>query len=164
MNNQVKGNLLSVFCLAFVLFAAFSGRLFAEDTAEIKTEPDMAVNSSMTSSAPAVSEIEANLADTKEIQQALTQAGFYKGPIDGVLGPKTKKAIRAFQEANSLTIDGKVGPRTRAKLKQHMAEPAKAAESIERTSPDGLMPTETATQAPAASEDQASEDLRQKLI
>jgi len=64
-----------------------------------------------------------------DIQTALKNAGFYTGKIDGSLGPKTKKAIEAFQKANNLKADGKVGPKTWELLKTHLIQavaPAKA--------------------------------------
>ncbi len=48
----------------------------------------------------------------KEIQQALKNAGLYDGKVDGNIGPKTKKAIEAFQSQNGLKADGKVGHKT----------------------------------------------------
>jgi murein L,D-transpeptidase YcbB/YkuD len=48
----------------------------------------------------------------KEIQQALKNAGIYDGKVDGNIGPKTKKAIEAFQSQNGLKADGKVGRKT----------------------------------------------------
>ena len=57
---------------------------------------------------------------TKDVQQALKNAGLYEGAVDGNLGPKTKKAIREFQEKNGLKADGKVGPRTWKKLSAHL--------------------------------------------
>jgi peptidoglycan hydrolase-like protein with peptidoglycan-binding domain len=39
-----------------------------------------------------------------KVQQALTDKGFYSGPIDGMLGAETRDAIRKFQEANKLTV------------------------------------------------------------
>lgn len=54
---------------------------------------------------------------TEEIQKALRNAGYYTGTIDGKRGPKTKKAIEDFQRANSLEVDGRVGPKTWVKLK-----------------------------------------------
>ena len=56
----------------------------------------------------------------KQIQQALKHAGFYSGKIDGDVGPRTKKAIEAFQSANGLKADGKVGPRTWKALAAHL--------------------------------------------
>ena len=57
---------------------------------------------------------------TKNIQRALQNAGFYKGPIDGVIGPKTKEAIKEFQKANGLKADGVVGKRTWSKLSRYL--------------------------------------------
>lgn len=51
-------------------------------------------------------------ATPKLIQQALKNAGLYDGKVDGTVGPKTKKAIEAFQTQNGLKADGKVGKKT----------------------------------------------------
>ncbi|MDP8259878.1 MAG: peptidoglycan-binding protein [Candidatus Gygaella obscura] len=48
----------------------------------------------------------------ENIQQALFNANFYNGKIDGILGPRTKRAIIDFQKGNDLSCDGKVGPET----------------------------------------------------
>ena len=53
---------------------------------------------------------------TREIQQALKNAGFYQGAIDGKVGPRTKEAVREFQRINGLKVDGVVGKQTWAKL------------------------------------------------
>lgn len=50
--------------------------------------------------------------NTKQIQAALANAGFNPGAIDGRMGRQTRDAIRAFQRANGLTADGKVGKKT----------------------------------------------------
>ena len=50
------------------------------------------------------------------LQIALRQQGLYRGSIDGVQGPKTVHAVRAFQRRHRLTVDGLAGPRTRAAL------------------------------------------------
>lgn len=56
----------------------------------------------------------------EQIQTALKNAGYYTGDIDGKIGPKSKKAIMDFQIDNGLEADGKVGPKTWAKLKVNL--------------------------------------------
>lgn len=46
-------------------------------------------------------------------QRMLWQLGYNSGPIDGILGQKTKKAIMEFQRDNNLTPDGIIGPKTK---------------------------------------------------
>ena len=53
----------------------------------------------------------------QDIQLALKNADIYQGKVDGVMGPRTKKAIREFQEKNNLKADGKVGAKTWSQLK-----------------------------------------------
>jgi len=64
---------------------------------------------------------------TEQIQTALKNAGYYTGSIDGKLGPRSKKAIEAFQKDNGLKADGKVGRKTWAKLQTHLNQTAPAA-------------------------------------
>ena len=52
----------------------------------------------------------------KEIQTRLKKWGYYNGAIDGVLGPKSIAAIKAFQKKYGLVQDGIVGPKTAAKM------------------------------------------------
>lgn len=68
-----------------------------------------------------------------EIQQALKQAGFELGSIDGIRGRRTIQAIKAFQQHNGLVPDGLVGPLTSAKLFQSLAK--SRAEAIPSTLP-----------------------------
>lgn len=56
---------------------------------------------------------------TRAIQEALKNAGFYQGAIDGKLGPKTREAIKEFQRVHGLNDDGVVGRRTWAKLRTY---------------------------------------------
>lgn len=54
--------------------------------------------------------------DVKKIQDMLTRFGFSPGPIDGVFGNATRRAVIAFQTDYSLNADGIVGPETWDKL------------------------------------------------
>lgn len=56
----------------------------------------------------------------EEIQAALAEAGFYAGKIDGIMGPKTKKALRAFQSSQGLKADAIAGPRTQKALSEYL--------------------------------------------
>lgn len=51
-----------------------------------------------------------------ELQKALLAKGFDPGPVDGIAGPKTRSAVRAFQAQNGLEPSGIAGPKTAAKL------------------------------------------------
>jgi peptidoglycan hydrolase-like protein with peptidoglycan-binding domain len=42
----------------------------------------------------------------------LTALGFFEGPSDGILGPATEEAIKAFQTDAGITADGQYGPET----------------------------------------------------
>ena len=43
-----------------------------------------------------------------EVQQELARAGYYRGSIDGVVGSGTRSAIRAYERANGLRVDGQI--------------------------------------------------------
>src|SRR5215208_3176374 len=50
--------------------------------------------------------------DVERLQRALLRAGFSPGPVDGIFGSQTDAAVRSFQSARGLTVDGIVGPNT----------------------------------------------------
>jgi peptidoglycan hydrolase-like protein with peptidoglycan-binding domain len=45
---------------------------------------------------------------TTAVQQELTRRGYRPGPIDGVLGPQTRAAIRKYQRQHGLPVTGEV--------------------------------------------------------
>ena len=54
--------------------------------------------------------------DVKYLQQSLTKLGYSPGPIDGIFGSKTETAVKAFQKAKGLVVDGIVGNNTWAAI------------------------------------------------
>ena len=53
---------------------------------------------------------------TVNVQEQLARAGYYDGPIDGLLGPMTREAIAAYQADNGLAITSAIDEPTLATL------------------------------------------------
>ena len=54
--------------------------------------------------------------DVKRLQQRLKDLGYYTGSVDGKFGQGTEQAVRDFQAAHKLTVDGKAGKSTQTTL------------------------------------------------
>jgi peptidoglycan hydrolase-like protein with peptidoglycan-binding domain len=65
---------------------------------------------------PVVTSASASSANVAALQVALRALHHYHGGIDGIAGPGTKRAVRAFQRRRHLAVDGVAGPRTRRAL------------------------------------------------
>jgi peptidoglycan hydrolase-like protein with peptidoglycan-binding domain len=48
----------------------------------------------------------------RRVQQALQKRGFDPGPLDGILGPKTKEAVRNFQDRYGIKASGEIDNQT----------------------------------------------------
>lgn len=75
---------------------------------------------------------DADPADLEVWQTDLNAVGCYSGPVDGSLGPQTEAAIRAFQEAEGLSVDGLLGPDTEGALQ----DAVQAGETVCTSPPD----------------------------
>ena len=62
--------------------------------------------------------------DVGVAQRLLKALGFYTGPIDEKFGPGQGflNAVKAFQKANGLAVDGVIGPKTQAKMLEIMLQ------------------------------------------
>jgi peptidoglycan hydrolase-like protein with peptidoglycan-binding domain len=60
----------------------------------------------------------------KALQRQLQWLGLEPGPIDGRYGPQTTEAVRRFQEANDLRVDGIVDPQTQRALQDSVQRTA----------------------------------------
>ena len=50
------------------------------------------------------------------VQQRLARAGYYRGAIDGVMGPGTRSAIRSYERSHGLRVDGAIDRRLLATM------------------------------------------------
>jgi hypothetical protein len=57
-----------------------------------------------------------SMTNVKEVQQALKDKGYDPGPVDGVMGAKTKEALKSFQSASNLPATGSLNAQTADKL------------------------------------------------
>ena len=67
--------------------------------------------------------------EVRSVQQRLKELGYLSGSVDGDFGSGTENAVRAFQAANGLTVDGVVGKRTLDKLNSNNAVTAAKAKT-----------------------------------
>ncbi len=51
-----------------------------------------------------------------EVQRRLSRAGYYRGAIDGVIGNGTRSAIRSYERAHGLRVDGQIDQRLLATM------------------------------------------------
>jgi hypothetical protein len=68
------------------------------------------------SSKPATGMNGAGAEEVKAVQKALQDKGMDPGPIDGIMGPRTASALKAFQKDHKLTESGRLDDQTREKL------------------------------------------------
>lgn len=71
--------------------------------------------------APAVNLQNPDVSTPAGIQAALNLLGYGPLAVDGILGPKSKAAIQAYQGENGLAADGIAGPLTQASLRSTLA-------------------------------------------
>jgi glycosyltransferase XagB len=57
----------------------------------------------------------------RHVQRTLRHIGYRTGPVDGLFGPRTERAVLRFQRAQALGADGIVGPRTLLRLRRPIA-------------------------------------------
>ena len=89
----------------------------AQTLAALQTDAKPSVSPSPTASNQATNTVTPAIdGGVANLQNLLTDRGFYNGPITGFLGTRTRDAIIAAQKAYGLTADGVAGARTMAAL------------------------------------------------
>jgi peptidoglycan hydrolase-like protein with peptidoglycan-binding domain len=88
---------------------------------------------------------EAHRAGLEQVQQALRQKGHDPSPVDGVMGPQTIAAVKAFQKEHGLTPTGQLDPSTLARLGMRgtASDRARGRPESDGTQRPGPSPTQT---------------------
>lgn len=125
---MMKRLLLAASVLALTAGGAFAQGTSPSSPAPAPAAPPMAAPAPATSGgsmgqAPKASTTHAAMhatssAKVKEAQQALQEAGLYKGKVDGKFGPQTKAAVKEFQKENGLKQTAHLDSATMKKLSQ----------------------------------------------
>jgi len=69
---------------------------------------------------------------TVAVQQNLAVLGYFDDVVDGVYGPKTTAAVRAFQKDAGVTVDGQYGPETGRAMARALAKNRKFVEDLQK--------------------------------
>lgn len=75
----------------------------------------------------------------RALQAFLADQGFDVGKLDGKFGKRTQGALKAFQKANALAVDGKAGTQTLGKMREmfpDLAEPVATADLPPDSAPE----------------------------
>ena len=75
-----------------------------------------------------------------QLQRELQAAGISPGPIDGIFGAMTERAVRAYQEKFHLAVDGIVGPQTWGSLDRDGFKPGAAGNPAAQLPGDSFTP------------------------
>jgi len=84
-------------------------------------------------------------ADVRSAQEHLAHLGYYKGKIDGIMGPKTRAAIKKFQREHGLKGDGILGKKTKRALEDadRILAPAVIIPPERLPMPQAVIPSDT---------------------
>src|SRR5262249_31719669 len=81
--------------------------------------------------------------NVRAAQQALCDQGFNPGPIDGRMGPRTSAALRDYQTKQGLTASGQLDDATMDKLGVRSATSASPSTEPQTTAPGAQKPKQS---------------------
>lgn len=107
---------------------------------------DTSASTTSTSSQSYTASIPNDNSQVSQIQQALNDQGYNVGAVDGQMGPKTKAALKQFQQAKGLQASGKLDQQTVALLTTNSGSSTTSSSnstSSDTSSPSSSMPSTT---------------------
>ena len=102
----------------------------------------------------------------RQAQDELKDEGYYKGTVDGMMGPQTRRALIAFQHMNNIPMTGRLDSKTVSTLgitttstgeASRMRQPSPSAQPSEEPTGQTQQPTEQQTQ-PMEQQNQPSQE------
>ena len=113
---------------------------------------DTSSNASTSSSQSYTASVPGDNAQVSQIQQALNEQGFNVGTVDGQMGPRTKAALKQFQQQKGLQASGKLDQQTLAALTVNgNGASTSASTSSQQSSPSTSTPSSTPSDTSGAS-------------
>ena len=101
--------------LAVAVMVCLSSGAFAEG-AKDKMQPAGPYTTMEPAAGDPTRQTKLGMQDVGKIQNALNRKGYNAGPVDGIWGPMTERALRNFQQSNGLDVTGSVTSETLAEL------------------------------------------------
>ena len=96
MKGLVIATIAGASLAAIVTFSATAQQSTPQDITKVDTQSVTALNPDK----------------IRVVQQALQSKGFDPGPIDGIVGPRTKEAVRNFQDRYGMNPTGEIDNQT----------------------------------------------------
>lgn len=117
-------SLLYFFSIKLGICAYFLGIMIKTERGKSMKNPKLTVTLSVilvivlafAMSAESLSKMGSRGTEVRNIQTRLKNWGYYSGTVDGIYGTKTRDAVKKFQKANGLTVDGIAGKATLEKI------------------------------------------------
>lgn len=76
----------------------------------------------------------------RSVQQSLSEQGYDAGPVDGIMGPKTREALKEFQQAQGLDASGELNEQSLAEMGLEREAAEFAAGEVREDSETGAQP------------------------
>src|SRR5262245_7932192 len=91
-------------------------KLFQDNAGNMTVSLTSRAASEASPSASPASSVPSPTGDIAAAQQRLKDRGYYAGPVDGVMGPRTAAALRAYQRDHGLSATGQLDSQTSGAL------------------------------------------------
>ena len=108
--NEGQQRMIAVPWSGVKLFQDHGGNMMVSLTSRAASEASPSASPNLAASPPAPTN------DVAVAQSRLKDRGYYSGPIDGVLGPNTQAALRAYQRDKGLSVTATLDAPTRGAL------------------------------------------------